>query len=169
MKIKKTLAITSNIIYGSILLLFLMDWYTCIEIKSQALKSFIYWGLLAATPLVLVINAIILPKGVRKTVGIIVPVIIILFIIILHPFYIIISQGTWKTQTILYESNSSANKKIEHQIDYRGVFGHNIRTVEVYYVTPLFTVISQAVPHPERNPDWTKVDIEVNEFGWKYP
>lgn len=169
MKIKKPIAITINIIYYSILLLFLIDWYTCVEIKSQALKSFVYWGLLAATPLALIFNAILLPRGSRKTIGIIIPVIFILFIIILHPFYIIISQGTWKTQTILFESNSSTNKKIEYQIDYRGVFGHNIRTVEVYYITPLFTVIRQAEPYPEKNPDWKKVDIEVNEFRWKYP
>ncbi|MHA3789876.1 hypothetical protein ACX0HA_16835 [Flavobacterium hauense] len=167
MKAKKSISLALNIIYAITLLLFFMDWYTHVEIKNEALKFFAYWGLLVGTPVILLFNVLLLSKGIKKVTGIVIPVIVLYFIIVHNPVYILISKGNWKTQTILYQSNRSQNTKIELQINNRGAFGHNMRTVEVYYLTPFFTYVSLPEPHPEDNSDWTKVDIEVNEFKWR--
>ena len=50
-----------------------------------------------------------------------------------------------------------------------GALGYNKRTIEVMYLTPLFT-ISNAVPDDiDKRVEWIKVDKDVNELGLKEP
>ena len=39
-------------------------------------------------------------------------------------------RGDWKTQTILYRNNHSSNRTIEFQLQDKGIFGYNRRTVD---------------------------------------
>ena len=112
---RKTTALLFNSLYAIVLFLFFMDWYTCVEIKSEPLKSFAYWGLLAGTPLIIVFNVIILPKGFKKSFGIIIPTLVLLYIILSNPLAILFNKDNWKTQTIIYKSCTSHNKTIEYR------------------------------------------------------
>lgn len=50
-----------------------------------------------------------------------------------------------------------------------GALGYNKRTVEVFYLTPLFIIISEAPNDIEKRVEWVKVDKDVNELGLKFP
>lgn len=50
-----------------------------------------------------------------------------------------------------------------------GAFGYNKRTVEVFYLTPLFMITSEVPTDIEKRIEWVKVDKEVNELGLKFP
>jgi hypothetical protein len=79
---KQKIVIATNTGYGIVLFLFFMDLYSCFEIKSQTLKSFVYYGLLTGTPLVLILNSLFISKHVQKTIGIIIPILLLCFIIL---------------------------------------------------------------------------------------
>ena len=160
---------TGNSLYAIVLLLFFIDWYTCVEIKSQVLKSVVYWGLLAGTPVILILNILLLSKGVQKIIAISIPILLSVFIVINNPFDILLRIESWKTQTIIYKNRKSENRKIEHQMQGIGAFGYRKRNIEVSYIIPFFIIINIPEPHPEKNPDWVKVNLEVNELDLKYP
>jgi len=48
-----------------------------------------------------------------------------------------------------------------------GAFGYNKRTVEVFYLTPLFMITGEIPNDEEKRIDWIKVDKYVNELGLK--
>lgn len=123
--------------------------------------------MLMGTPIVLICNALMLPKKL-KAVGIAVPLVIIVHLMVNNPLAILFNSASWQTQTIEYKSNYG-NKHIEYQIQNRGGCGYSMRTVEVRYITPWFMIIGYPEDRPENNPEWTKVNIEVNELGLKYP
>jgi len=139
-----------------------MDWYTCVEIKSESLKSFVYWGLLAGTPLIMVFNVIVLPKGFKKSFGIIIPTLVLLYIFLSNPLVILFNKDNWKTQTIIYKSRTSHNKTIEYQMQDKGALGYNRRTVQVNYIAPLLVVIHTPPQNYKNYPDWIKADKDIN-------
>ena len=166
---KEIISILINSLYITVVLLFFIDWYTCVEIKNQVLKSVVYWGLLAGTPVILILNILLFSKGVQKTIAISIPTLLFVFILVNNPFDILLRIESWKTQTIIYKNHKSENRKIEYQMQDMGAFGYRKRNVEVSYIIPFFTIINIPEPHPENNPDWIKVNLEVNELDLKYP
>ena len=48
-----------------------------------------------------------------------------------------------------------------------GALGYNRRTVEVLYLTSLFTITSEVPQDIESKVEWVKVHRDVNELGLK--
>ena len=166
---KKTAAILFNSLYAIVLFLFFTDWYTCVEIKSEPLKSFAYWGLLAGTPLTIASNAILFRKGLKKGIALTIPALVALFIYTKDPMFILIRKGSWKTQFIAYQNKNSTNSTIEFQMKDIGAFGYAKRYVKAYRLASLLIIAEQVDFKPENNTGWIKVDKEVNELELKYP
>jgi hypothetical protein len=158
-----------NIIYGLTVVLFLFDSLTNFDIKSQGLKTFVYIGLLIGTPLTLIWNAVTIKPRNRKIIWTILPTAILIFILIVGPMKLYFSTGAWRTQTILYQNGHLTYKTIEFQMQDVGTFGYNKRTVEVFYLTPLFMITSEVPTDIDKRIEWVKVDKEVNELGLKFP
>jgi hypothetical protein len=158
-----------NIIYGLTVVLFLFDSLTSFDIKSQDLKTFVYIGLLIGTPLTLIWNAVTIKPRNRKIIWTILPTAILIFILIVGPMKLYFSTGAWRTQTILYQNGHLTFKTIEFQMQDVGTFGYNKRTVEVFYLTPLFMITSEVPTDIDKRIEWVKVDKDVNELGLKSP
>lgn len=50
-----------------------------------------------------------------------------------------------------------------------GALGYNKRTVEVFYLTPLFMITSEVPNDIDKRVEWVKADKDVNELGLKFP
>ena len=158
-----------NIIYGLTVLLFLLDSLTSLDIKSQSVKSFVYFGLLIGTPLTLIWNAWFINAGNGKIIGILFPTIVLALILVVGPTKILFSTGAWRTQTILYQNGHLSFKTVEFQMQDVGALGYNKRTVEVFYLTPLFIITSEVPTDIDNRVEWVKVDKDINEIGIKEP
>lgn len=156
---------TLNIIYGLNVVLFLLDSLTSFDIKSQSLKSFVYFGLLIGTPLTLIWNAIVIKTRSGKIIWTILPTAMLTLILIMGPMKFLFSSGAWRTQTILYQNAQLSFKTVEFQMQDIGALGYNKRTVEVIYLTPLFTISSKVSDSIGRRVEWIKIDKDVNELG----
>ncbi|WP_341899891.1 hypothetical protein [Fluviicola taffensis] len=82
---------------------------------------------------------------------------------------ILFSSGAWQTQTILFQNEHLSFKKVEFQMQDIGGLGYNKRTVEVFYLTPLFMITSETPYDIEKRAEWVKIDKEVNELVLKSP
>ena len=80
---------------------------------------------------------------------------------------ILFASGAWHTQTVLFENGHLSFKKIEFQMQDVGALGYNRRTVEVLYLTSLFTITSEVPQDIESKVEWVKVHRDVNELGLK--
>jgi hypothetical protein len=79
-------------------------------------------------------------------------------------------RGDWKTQTILYINNHTTNRTIEFQLQDKGAFGYNRRTVDRLKIIPFVSWTKRVTAEDLKNLDsiaWDKVDIDVNEEGLK--
>jgi hypothetical protein len=158
-----------NIIYGLTVVLFVLDSFTSFDIKSQSIKSFVYFGLLIGTPLTLIWNAWIIKTRSGKIIGTVLPTIVLTLILVAGPMKFLFSTGAWRTQTILYQNGHLSFKTIEFQMQDVGALGYNKRTVEVFYLTPFFMITSEFPNDIEKRVEWVKVDKEINELGLKFP
>ena len=158
-----------NIIYGLTVVLFLLDSLTSFEIKSQVIKSFVYFGLLIGTPLTVIWNALVIKKRNGKIIGTVIPTIVLTLIIVVGPMKILFSAGAWRTQTILYQNGHLSFKTVEFQMQDVGALGYNKRTVEVFYLTPFFMITSEVPKDIDKRVEWVKVDKNINELGVKFP
>jgi len=158
-----------NIIYGLTVVLFLLDSFTSLDIKSQTLKSFVSFGLLIGTPLTLIWNTLTIKTTSRKIIWNILPTVILIMILIDGPMKFLFSTGAWRTQTILYQNGHLSFKTVEFQMQDVGALGYNKRTVEVFYLTPLFMITSKVPNNIDKRVEWVKVDKEINELGLKSP
>ena len=79
-------------------------------------------------------------------------------------------RGDWKTQTIIYTNNHLSNRTIEFQLQDKGAFGFNRRTVDRLKLFPFVSWTKKLTEENLKNIDsltWDKVDIELNEQGFK--
>jgi len=157
-----------NSIYVLIVFFFLLSELTSFEVKNQAIKSFVYFGLLSGTPILLIWNLII-SKSNKKMITTILPILMLIGIFIIGPMKILYSSSTWKTQIIKYQNGHLNFKKVEFQMQDVGALGYNKRTVEVIYLTNVFMLVSNVEKDIEQRVEWVKVDKEVNELGLKNP
>lgn len=158
-----------NAIYGLTVVFFLLDTLTSFDIKSQVIKSFVYYGLFIGAPMTLIWNAVVIKTKNRKIIGTIIPTIMLTMILIIGPIKFLFSSSTWRTQKILYQHGHFSSKKIEFQMQDRGALGYNKRTVEVYYLTPFFTITNDVPIDVDKRVDWVRVDKDINELGLKFP
>lgn len=158
-----------NIFYSLTVTLFLFDGLTSFDIKSQGIKSFIYFGLLIETPLTLAWNLIALKTKANRMIGTAFPTIMLILIIAMGPMKILFSTSAWRTQTILYQNEHIGFKTVEFQMQDMGALGYHKRTVEVFYLTPYFMITSEVPNDIDKRVEWVRVDIDVNELGLKLP
>jgi len=158
-----------NIIYGLTVVLFLLDSLTSFDIKSQNIKSFVYFALLIGTPLTLIRNAWVIKTRNGKMIGTVFPTIVLILILVAGPMKILFSTGAWRTQTILYQNGHLSFNTVEFQMQDVGALGYNNRTVEVFYLTPLFMITSEVPSDIDKRVEWVKVDKEINELELKFP
>lgn len=154
-------------LYVALVILFFTDRYTSLEIKSQFLKSAVYSGVFFGIPVVLYLNYINTSRKAQRIAGSIIPILVAIYLIANNPLAIIFNSAAWQTDTIKY--TCTTNRVIEFQIQDMGAFGYNKRTVEVYHITPLFMLVNTPPQNYKNNPEWTKVNREVNELEIKYP
>ena len=50
-----------------------------------------------------------------------------------------------------------------------GALGYNKRTVEVFYLTPLFMFTSEVPTDIDKRVEWVKIDKDLNELELKSP
>jgi hypothetical protein len=147
--------------------LFLLDGLTSFDIKSQGIKSFDYFGVMIGAPLTLIWNFFAIKTNTKRIIWTVFPTIMLAFIFIIGPLKIMFATGAWRTQTILYQNGHLSFKTIEFQMQDVGALGYNKRTVEVFYLTPLFIITSEVPNDIEKRGEWVRVDKDVNEFGLK--
>jgi len=87
-----------NIIYGLIVVFFLLDSLSSFDIKIQFIKSFIYFGLLFTTPLTLIWNFFFIKKKTRKIIALILPTIALTLILNIGPKKISLLSSAWRTK-----------------------------------------------------------------------
>lgn len=158
-----------NIIYGLTVVLFLLDSLTSFDIKSQSIKSFVYFGLLIGTPLTLIWNAWTIKSRNGKIIWTVFPSIVLTLILVAGPMKILFSKGAWRTQSILYQNGHLSFNTVEFQMQDVGALGYNKRTVEVFSLTRFFMITSKVPNDIDKRVEWVKVDKEVNELGLKFP
>jgi hypothetical protein len=167
MKTIKPVSVALNWLYPIMVGLLLLDNLTPFDIKSQPLKTFVFEGLLFATPVILIFNATVL-KGRQQLAGLALPVLMLAVILIFGPMKLSWASGAWHTETILYKKRNSSFQKVEFQMQDVGALGYNRRTVKVFYLTPFF-IITSAVPNGiENDPAWENVNEDVNELQLKW-
>ena len=169
MTIKKYISTLLNGIFILTLLLFTLDGLTSFEIKSQAIKSFAYFGIMVLTPLTLFWNIWTFKTRKQKIIGSIIPTLTLVGILIVGPSKIAFSSSAWRTQKVIYQNGHFNFKKVEFQLQDVGALGYNKRTVEVIYLTDLFMIVSPVEKDIDKRVEWVKVDKEVNELGLKFP
>ncbi|MDR2921109.1 MAG: hypothetical protein LBV72_17315 [Tannerella sp.] len=157
-----------NIIYCMVVLLFLLDDLTNFDVKSQAVKTFVHYGVLIGTPLILLFNIFAI-KGIKKKIaGSVLPVMILITVLIVGPGKVIFSAVSWRTQSVLYQNGHLSFKKIEFQMQDIGGMGYNKRKVEVLYLTPFFMITNKVPDNIDDKIEWIKIDKDINELGLKY-
>jgi len=161
--------IALNGLYLLILVLFLLDSTALLEIKSQMVKSAVYFGFLVGTPFMLFWNAIAGKNGTEKRLQLILPLASLLIILGIGPLRILFSVGSWHTQTVLYRNVYSGSRTVEYQMKDVGALGYRDRTVTVRYLTPLFMITSPPPAEDDTMEEWIRTDTEINELGLKYP
>lgn len=142
-------------------MLFLLDSLTSFDIKSQNVKSFVYFGLLVGTPLTLVWNLLVIKTKTKRIIGAAFPITMLTFILIVGPMKILFSTGAWRTHIILYQNRDVRFKTVEIQMQDVGALGYNIRTVEVFYLTPFFMITSEVPSAIDKRVEWVKLEKEI--------
>ncbi|MBX2930881.1 MAG: hypothetical protein KF781_02910 [Chitinophagaceae bacterium] len=158
-----------NLVYCLTALLFLLDGLTSFDIKSQFLKSFVYFGFLIGTPTILLWNLFSIKTKNKRIIGIVYPTLFLILIFVVNSMKISFSSGSWRTQAILYQNGHLTFKKVEFQMQDIGALGYNKRIVEVIYLTPLFMLTSEVPNDIDKRVEWIKVDKDINELYLKFP
>jgi len=172
MKVVKPMCYSINAIYSLMVLVFILDLFSVVEVKGQQLDSFITFGTLIFTPFIVACNVITF-KITRQTLLICIPSVCLILIFLMTVFEFgllgyLLSRGNYKTQTILYENRNCTFKTIEFQMKDVGALGYNERYVEVTYLTPWFMITEDFNPKQKLRAEWVKVDKEVNELNIVY-
>jgi hypothetical protein len=172
MKTVKHIGTTFNIIYILMVVLFVLDIFSILEIKGESLKLFIHFGSILTTPIIVIYNLFI-----RKSrrwniwIGIISLSVVISFAIVLSKrsfLGYLFSMASWNTQTVLYEHECFGSKRIEFQMQDIGALGYNKRYVSVTYITNWFMIATEIDPDESIEGEWIKVDKHVNELDIVY-
>jgi hypothetical protein len=69
----------------------------------------------------------------------------------------------------LFQHRTSHFKQIEFQLQDKGGLGYNKRTVQVFYLTPLFIRTTPVPKHIRLAKEWKNINLDSNELGLKEP
>ena len=155
---RKSFSKLLNGIYLLIILLFVLDGFTSVEIKSQTVKSFAYLGILLLTPILFLWNLFLLKSSKWKLLSSFVLIVIMVGIVMIGPIKLVYASAAWQTQAVLYQHAHLQVKKVEFQLQDVGALGNNRRTVEVLYITPLFMLVGSVDKNINSQIEWIKVD-----------
>lgn len=128
-----------------------------------------YFGVIVLTPFIITWNLIFFKERKLKIISLILPSLTLITILIIKPIKIIFESSAWKTQKVIYQNNRIGFNKVEFQMQDIGALGYNKRTVEVFYLTNLFMIISPLEKTINKNTKWIKVNKEINELELKLP
>ncbi len=155
-----------NLLNGFILIvvvLFVLDAFSGLELIDQHLKTITYFGVILLPPLALLANILLQKKQSRKVIFSLIYSMVIVGVLVIGPTDIVFSSSVWKTQTILYKHVQKSNMQIEFQMQDVGAHGYNRRTVKVTPFLVLFRLIKPCQNLNELGPEWKRVDIELNQ------
>lgn len=158
-----------NVIFALLLLcliIFCLDEWSSLDIKSEWLKKLIYRNLIISPIVLLFINKWALNKA-KKISILALSCLIIVATLYLGIFNFIFPPSAWKTQTVIYKYKNSKNKTIEYQMQNIGARGYNKRTVKVQYFLLKTFMITDADYRSDDDADWIKVNVDKNELGLK--
>jgi hypothetical protein len=161
-----------NAIYILMVVIFILNVFSYVEIKGESLKKIIHFGVVFALIIIVSINFFVFKS---KKWNILVGITSICYFLVMSSILskydilrYVFSSSSWNTQTILYESKTQSNKRIEFQMQDVGALGYNKRTVEVVYFSPWFMITKQIDPSKILQRDWKKVHKNVNELNFVY-
>lgn len=146
-----------NGIFFLLFILFCIDSFTNVDISKQELKSVVYFGILAITPVVMVASSLFHKELKPKIKSIIIPFLVFVFILIIGPTKIVFSSSVWKTNNVFFINKENQNHKVESQMQDVGALGYNKRTVEVIHYYNLFMIVKSKNKTFEHHNNWIKV------------
>ncbi len=146
-----------NIVLALILVLFLLDVSSLLEIKNEWLKKVIYYTILLS-PIILVWILFAVKTMLAKGISSIVPMVAIVLMLFFNPMRILFLSSPWETYEIIYENKHSDFKKVEFQMQDIGALGYNKRTVEVTYITRMFMIVSPVKKDIDNSEEWIKIN-----------
>ena len=164
---KKAISLLLNLTFISVVLLFFLDSLTDFDIKNQFIKSFVYFGILILTPVVLLWNFRVIKEKKWQKAGRFVPVFVLGALLFMEPLRFFSASRSWKTQIIILQDKHSSTHKIEFQLQDMGARGYNKRTVEVQYLTDFFMIAHPVARNFVADENWLKIDKVVNELNLK--
>lgn len=165
----KQISLALNILYSLIIVVFLSDLLDFVAIKGENLKSFFHIGSLLLTPAIFIYNVVLKTnKKQFALVGLACILTISTFSYVVYKRGVLnylFSISSWNTQTIIYQSKNSINKRIEFQMKDVGAHGYNKRHVKVTYLTTWLMLTEEVDPEQDFGTSWQKVNKNVNELG----
>lgn len=168
----KWFLISINILYSLVVLLFVLDLFKIAEIKGEKLVSFIHFGALSSTPVIVISNLTVFRISRITLFWCISPLILVLcFCTVVSKIGImgyLFSIGSYQTQTIHYVNFHKGFRTIEFQMQDAGALGYNKRFVEVTYLTPWLMITKRIDQDKEPGANWVKIDKDLNELNLKY-
>lgn len=167
MTIKKYISRGLNTVFFLTIVLFLLDVLRILEIKSQVIKSFAYFGIIIFPFFMLIWNLWQVKSTKWKIVSISLSILIIIGVLIVGPLKIIYASRSWKTQKICYQNGHFSFKKVEFQMQDVGALGYHKRTVCVTYITDFFMIVNEVEIDIDKRVEWIKIDQEINELNLK--
>ncbi len=154
-----------NLAFFIIVLFFVSDSLLFVEIKNQVIKNFIYYGILVATPFVLIWNIFSVKPIAKRLVLSLLPVAVLILVLVVGPARIIFSSAAWQTQEVLYKDRHSSSFRIELQRKDAGALGYKRRTVKVRYITPLFMTTNELKDEILNHNKWIKIDTVLTKIA----
>jgi hypothetical protein len=176
----RIIKIALNIFYIIIVVLFINDGiiaYMIIphfEIKNQFTKTFVWDTVLFFSPFLTLFNIITMKKIKNKILFVILPLFTIAWLMINFSGWIF-SSSSWQTDIIMYENKNMKLNKIEFQM--RALRTYKNRTVEIFYITPLFMIVlKDFLEYSDEDFEkyvldkkWIFINKEINELGLFFP
>ena len=154
---KKTLSIAILLMSAIILL---SNCFTSLEINSY--KIILLLVFISASSVISVLNQFVLKRSKSFT---IISLSIIGLICFGWTFFHLTSD--WKTQTRVYQNKYLPNTTIDFQIQDKGAFGYNRRTVERTKIFPFIYWTKKVSEKVVDTLTWEKVNLDINEQGLK--
>ncbi|UOQ67456.1 hypothetical protein [Hymenobacter volaticus] len=85
------------------------------------------------------------------------------------PGIVFVWDGGWKTQSIEYQHRHLSNRVIEFQMMNPGAGSYRRRFVDKIKLVPGISWLREVDANKIDTANWSKVDIDVNDLGLKYP
>lgn len=153
-------------------LLYVLDVFEILEIKGNSIKTFIHYGSVLTTPVILLYNLFVYKSSSwNSKIGITSIILVLSFSIVLSQrgfLGYLFSISSWNTQMILYEHKHYSFKQVEFQMQDVGALGYNKRYVKVTYITKWLMITEIIDPKQHFGAEWIEVNEDANELNIVY-